>query len=196
MSILQFTLFLLALLTGILLLNKLWIDYQTRIIGYSKKNIGEILTQDTNVPFVEGFQMPTHVTSLEEDPERWYEKGEKSSRIYSFLGEEEDSSLVCSSCGSLSCNSTCPLIGRNGWRQYHESPLNHQQDTEIEELREVLNDTIGSLKREEVIPPGTIAGCAKPPIVSPDGTVMASPECRPPGWLRFMEKRNRGLLED
>lgn len=144
---------------------------------------------------------------LQENSEKWYASGDttptQNNNLWSSLNsilESESSSSVCSSCGSLECparsQGQCPLIGRQPWREYRETPMNRKQDKEIEELREVLKDVVSTLKDEEVIPPGSIRGCAKPPIVAPDGSVIPSPECRPPGWLRFMEKRNRGEIDD
>jgi hypothetical protein len=216
MSVIQLTLFLLSLLFGIILIGLLLRDYQNGVIGFSEGSLSNSVSlgQDSNVPFLEGFQsqLPTHTSHLQEDPEKWYSSGDNithrsqsSSTLYSFLHPEPENDdscnsyggLTCSSCGSMNCNSSsCPMIGRQSWRTYHETPMNRHQDREIEELREVLKDTIDELHHEEVLPPGTIKGCAKPPIVAPNGMVMASPECRPPGWLRFMEKRNQGLLDD
>jgi hypothetical protein len=213
MSSIQFILFLLTLLFGLMLIGLLIKDFQTGVIGFSKdvSTNSSSLIQDSNVPFLEGFQsqriIPYHSSQLQEDPEKWYTLGDdvkqrslSSSTLYSYLHPENESctrNLACSSCGSFDCNSlSCPLIGRQDWRHYHETPMNYQQDNEIEELREVLNDTIQELNHEEVIPPGTIAGCSKPPIIGPNGMIIASPECRPPGWLRFVEKRNRGLIID
>jgi hypothetical protein len=225
MSVIQLTLFLLSLLFGIILIGLLLKDYQNGVIGFSEGSLSNSVSlgQNSNVPFLEEFQsqsqsqseLATHTSHLQEDPEKWYSSGDNitrrsqsSSTLYSYLHPKPENDvnddscnssngLTCSSCGSMNCNgSSCPMIGKQSWRTYRETPMNRHQDTEIEELREVLKNTIDELHREKVLPPGTTKGCAKPPIVAPNGMVISSPECRPPGWLRFIEKRNQGLLLD
>lgn len=67
-----------------------------------------------------------------------------------------------------------------------------QQNKHIEELREVLSNTIHKLRQDDLLPPGTSCGCASKPMVDPT-TGMASviDGCRPPGWMRMMERENR-----
>jgi len=67
-----------------------------------------------------------------------------------------------------------------------------RQTKHIEELREVLSNTIRQLRKDDILPGGTACGCASKPLVDPStGMAEATEGCRPPGWMRMMEREER-----
>ena len=67
-----------------------------------------------------------------------------------------------------------------------------RQSKHIEELREVLSNTIRQLRKDDILPGGTACGCASKPLVDPvTGMAEATEGCRPPGWMRMMEREER-----
>jgi uncharacterized coiled-coil protein SlyX len=67
-----------------------------------------------------------------------------------------------------------------------------RQSKHIEELREVLSNTIRQLRKDDILPGGTPCGCASKPLVNPaTGLAEATEGCRPPGWMRMMEREER-----
>ena len=72
------------------------------------------------------------------------------------------------------------------------SSIDARQTRHIEELREVLSNTIGELRKDDILPGGSPCGCAVKPRINPaSGMADASDGCRPPGWMRLMERENR-----
>ena len=73
-----------------------------------------------------------------------------------------------------------------------KSKLDAQQSKHIEEIREVLSNTIRQLRKDDMLPGGTTCGCASKPLVDPTtGMAEATEGCRPPGWMRMMEREKR-----
>ena len=70
--------------------------------------------------------------------------------------------------------------------------VDDRQSKHIEELREVLSNTIRQLRNDDILPGGTSCGCASKPMVNPaTGLAEATEGCRPPGWMRMMEREER-----
>jgi hypothetical protein len=73
-----------------------------------------------------------------------------------------------------------------------KTKLDAQQSKHIEEIREVLSNTIRQLRKDDMLPGGTTCGCASKPLVDPTtGMAEATEGCRPPGWMRMMEREER-----
>ena len=86
-------------------------------------------------------------------------------------------------------------LERQQRRQQKDDPktnVDARQSKHIEELREVLSNTIRQLRKDDILPGGTACGCASNPLVDPStGMAEATEGCRPPGWMRMMEREER-----
>lgn len=73
-----------------------------------------------------------------------------------------------------------------------KTSVDSRQTKHIEELREVLANTIRQLRKDDLLPGGTPCGCASKPLVDPvTGLAEETEGCRPPGWMRMMERESR-----
>lgn len=81
---------------------------------------------------------------------------------------------------------------RHNQKHDPKSNVDARQSKHIEELREVLSNTIRQLRKDDILPGGTACGCASKPLVDPStGMAEATEGCRPPGWMRMMEREER-----